>query len=199
MQQLPSDYCAISVIEDNVLNVTFDFSYFRTHEDSLMLYPPEFQQKYELYKTDARNNRWQELSAPNSFAIKCNKDVINYAMPPFAGILREIFDLEDYKALRMTKEEIENYALLVMNLPVDDGGNWAIDYGKAKKFFNNMDAVLPEEIGAVLSPMEINKISFERTHPGAVNTIADAEQNLFTAAGVSSLLFNNAKAKDLAA
>lgn len=195
IQQLPSDYCAISVIEDGVLNVSFDFTYFRSRQDVLELYPEEFREKYELYKGDAKAYRWQELSAPNSFAIKCNKDVISYAMPPFAGILREIFDLEDYKSLRMTKEEIENYALLVMKLLLDDEGNYLLDYGKARKFFENMDAVLPEEIGAVLSPMEIDKISFERTHPGTVNTIADAEQNLFTAAGVSSLLFNNAKAK----
>lgn len=82
-----------------------------------------------------------------------------------------------------------------MNLGVDDDGNWVMDYNKAVKFYNNLDAVLPDEIGAVLTPMPIEKISFERTHPGSVDTIADAEQNLFTAAGVSSLLFNNAKAK----
>ena len=194
IQQLPSDYCAISVVEDNVLNVTFDFMYFQSNQEYLKLYPEEFQQKYKLFEKDRTNMRWQELSAPNSFAIKCNKDILNYAMPPFAGILREIYDLEDYKSLRMTKEEIENYALLVMQLGLDDEGNWQMDYDKAKKFYNNLADVLPEEIGAVLSPMPINKISFERTHPGAVDTIAEAEQNLFTAAGVSSLLFNNAKA-----
>lgn len=195
IQQLPSDYCAISVIEDNVLNVSFDFSYFRSRESYLDFYPPEFRQRYEAYKNDVRNLRWQELSAPNSFAIKCNKDVLSYAMPPFAGILREIYDLESYKDLRLTKEEIENYCMLAMKIPIDDDGNYGMDYDKAVTFFKNMDAVLPEEIGAVLTPMEIDKISFERTHPGTVNTIADAEQNLFTAAGVSSLLFNNARAK----
>lgn len=46
----------------------------------------------------------------------------------------------------------------------------------------------------MLSPMDINKISFERTNTGESNTTADAEQNLFSAAGVSSLLFNNDKA-----
>lgn len=195
IQQLPSDYCAISVIEDNVLNVSFDFSYFRPREATLDYYPEEFRQRYEAYKKDVRGLRWQELSAPNSFAIKTNKDILAYAIPPFVGLLREIFDLEKYRELRLTKEEIENYALLVMRLGLDDEGNYNLDYDKAVKFFRNMDAVLPEEIGAVLSPMDIDKISFERTHPGTINTIEDAEQNLFTAAGVSSLLFNNAKAK----
>ena len=194
IQQLPSDYCAISVIEDNVLNVTFDFSYFDSNSQYLDYYPDEFRQKYNKYLNDRTTMKWQELDAPNSFAIKCNKDILNYAVPPFVGILRELFDLEDYRNLRMTKEEIENYALLVMKLGINDDGEWSMDLGKAKEFYNNLAHVLPEEIGAVLSPMEIDKISFERTHPGTVSTISDAEQELFTAAGVSSLLFNNAKA-----
>jgi len=98
------------------------------------------------------------------------------------------------KQLKKTKEELENYAILVMTLGVDAQGNWQMDLEKAKEFWRNLDGVLPEEIGSVLSPMPINKISFERTHAGDVDTIADAEDALFSAAGVSSLLFNNPKA-----
>lgn len=194
VQQLPSDFCAVAVVEDNVLNVSFDFSYFDQNPTVLLLYPPEFSVKYELYKTDTMNLRWQELDAPNSFAIKCNKDILAYAMPPFAGILREIYDLEDYKDLKKSKEELENYALLVMHLGIDDNGDWKMELPKAKEFYHNLDEVLPEEIGSVLSPMPIDKISFERTHTGETDAVADAEQNLFSSAGVSSLLFNNTKA-----
>jgi len=194
IQQLPSEYCAISVIEDNVLNVTFDFSYFDSNSQYLELYPEEFRRKYTLYQNNRTEVKWQELDAPYSFAIKANKDLLAYAIPPFVGILRNLYDLEDYQNLRMTKEEIENYALLTMRLGLDDDGNWQMDFDKAKDFFNNLANVLPEEIGAVLTPMDINKISFERTHPNAVSTVSDAEESLFTSAGVSSLLFNNVRA-----
>ena len=192
-QQLPSDYCAISTVEGNVPNVTFDFSYFDSHRDLLEYYPAEFRRKYTLYQRN-RLTRWIELDAPYSFAIKCNADILDYAIPPFAGILREIYELEDYKALKLTKTALENYAMLAMKLPMDDDGSWGIDLDKAKDFWRNLDAVLPEEVGSVLTPMDINKISFEKSNTGDTDTIADAEQNLFTAAGVSSLLFNNPKA-----
>lgn len=81
-----------------------------------------------------------------------------------------------------------------MKLPMDDNGQWILDYNKAEKFWRNLDSVLPEEIGSVLAPMDISKISFERSNTSDVDTIAQAEENLFTAAGVSSLLFNNPKA-----
>ena len=170
------------------------FSYFNANAGNLPLYPEEFRIKYELYQKDRTGMRWQELDSPNSFAIKCNKDILNYAMPPFAGVLREIYDIEDYKQLKLTKTELENYAMLVMTLGIDEEGNWQMDLDKAKEFYRNLDSVVPEEIGTVLSPMPISKISFERTHAGESDTIAEAEQNLFTAAGVSSLLFNNEKA-----
>ena len=192
-QQLPSDYCAISTIEGNVLNVTFDFSYFDAHSQYLEYYPAEFQSKYRTYQSN-RRQRWQELDSPTSFAVKCNNDILDYSLPPFAGILREVYDLEDYKQLKLTKTTLENYAMLVMTLGIDDEGNWQMDLDKAKEFWRNLDSVLPEEIGSVLSPMPINKISFEKANTGDTNTISEAEQNLFTAAGVSSLLFNNDKA-----
>lgn len=193
IQQLPADYCAVSTIEGNVLNVTFDFSYFDGHSQYLEFYPAEFQSKYKVYQTN-RRMRWQELDSPTSFAIKCNNDILDYPLPPFAGILREVYDLEDYKQLKLTKTTLENYAMLVMTIGLNENGEWQIDLDKAKEFWRNLDSVLPDEIGSVLTPLPINKISFEKSHTGDTDTIADAEQNLFSAAGVSSLLFNNDKA-----
>ena len=194
IQQLPSDYCKIAVVEDNVFNVSFNFSYFDRFADYLPLYPPEFETKYNIYKKDKTHPKWQELDSPTSFAIKCNNDIASYALPPFAGLLREIYDLEDYKELKHTKEELENYALLVMKLGIDSDGNWEMDYRKAVEFWRNLDAVLPEEVGSILSPMAIDKISFERTHAGDTDAVAEAEDSLYSAAGVQSLLFNNARA-----
>ena len=108
--------------------------------------------------------------------------------------MREIYDIEDYAQLKKTKTEIENYAMVVMTLGLDEEGDWQIDLPKAKEFWRNLDNVLPEEIGSILSPMPLSKISFEKTNTGSNNTIAEAEESLFTAAGVSSLLFNNEKA-----
>ena len=119
-QQLPSDYCAISSIEGNVLNVTFNFSYFASREALLDYYPAEFRRKYEQYKKD-RTTPWIELDAPYSFAIKVNNDILDYAVPPFVGILRELFDLEDYKGLKLAKTALENYAMLAMKIPLEDG------------------------------------------------------------------------------
>lgn len=192
-QQLPSDFCSISTVEGNVPNVTFDFSYFDSRQALIEYYPPEFKKKYAVYQKN-RVTRWIELDSPTSFAIKANSDILDYAVPPFAGILREIYEIEDYKDLRLSKTALENYAMVVMQLGMDDDGNWSMDYNKAVDFWRNLDSVLPEEIGSVLTPMPVNKISFEKSNTASTNTVAEAEEALFSAAGVSSLLFNNEKA-----
>lgn len=193
IQQLPSDYCQISTVEDNVANVSFDFSYFDMNNDLLPFYPEEFQTKYNIYLNDRAGMKWQELDSPRSFAIKCNSDILEYSIPPFAGLLRDIYDIEDYRRLKLTKAEIENYAILCMKLGFKDG-EYEIPFKQAKEFWQNLDSVLPEEVGSVLSPMPIDKISFDKNNTGDTDVVTDAENHLFNAAGVSSLLFNNVKA-----
>lgn len=193
VMQLPTDFCSISEIEGNVINVTFNFQYFDSRKDMLEYYPQEFKTKYELYRKDRRHN-WIELDSPASFCVKVNTDILTHAIPPFAGILRDLYDLEDYRQLKLDKTELENYAMLAMTLPLNDDGDWGIDLVKAKEFWRNLDSVLPDEVGSVLTPMPINKISFEKSNVGDTDTITDCENNIFTAAGVSSLLFNNPKA-----
>lgn len=195
IQQLPDDYCMITESEGNVFNVTFDLSYFDTYPNRLDYYPEEFRIKYNQYKNaKTKKEKWVVLDSPRSFAVKFNDDIPDYPIPPFAGLLREIYDLEDYKNLKLTKTEIENYALLVMKLLIDDDGRWLLDEKKSVEIFNNLSAVLPEEVGAVLSPMNVEKISFDRNAADDTDTVSKAEESIFMAAGVPSLLFSNSRA-----
>lgn len=205
IQQLPSNYCVIASVEGGVPNVTFDFRYFDRFPENLENYPDEFRIKYAKYRKAVEGVETEdklrelrpwfiELDAPNSFAVKANNEYLRCAIPPFAGVLPEVYDIESYKELKMDATELENYAMLAMKIPLDEDGNWGIDLNKAEDFWRNLDSVLPDRVGSVLTPMDIEKISFDRSESADNDTITEAEQSLFTAAGVSSLLFNNPKA-----
>lgn len=101
--QLPSNHCRISSIEENVFNVEFNFAYFLDREHLLSSYPPEFEAKYKLYKSNQIKYRWIELDSPNSFAVKCNSDITKYALPPFIGVLRDIYELEDLNCYKQNR------------------------------------------------------------------------------------------------
>lgn len=152
------------------------------------MYPKEFQTKYSQYQKDT-TQKWIELDAPYSFAIKVNSDLL-YPLPPFVGILRAIYDLEDYKNLSLSRTELDNYCLLAMKIGLNSQGEWTLDFGKAKEFWQNLEHVLPSNVGSILTPMDIEAFTFDESGTNQNDKVAAAEQHLWDAAGVSSLIFS---------
>lgn len=192
IQRLPSDYCRISSSEGNVFNVSFDMMYFQMYPERLEYFPAEFDSKYKQYR-DGKLERWVELDSPNSFAIKATESIDAFALPPFAGLLPEIYDLEDYKSLKLTRTELENYAILVMKMMMNNDGRFLLDFDRSKQFWQNLDNVLPDAVGSVLTPFSVDKISFDRSAAAEANAVNDATSALWDSAGVSALIFNNVK------
>lgn len=133
-----------------MFNVDFDFSFFDSRPYMLQFYPVEFQLKYQLHKDRSDGRRWIRLDSPTSFAVKCTSDIDSIALPPFAGILPEVYDLDDYKRMKLTRTELENYAILVMKLGMTSNGEWSMDLDKARDFWMNLEDVLPDAVGSVL-------------------------------------------------
>ncbi|MEG1502102.1 MAG: hypothetical protein RR370_01795 [Synergistaceae bacterium] len=193
-QGIDPDYCKLSSKSDNIYNFAFNFQYFNGKENLLPLYPPEFTTKYNTYKAQGTTMQWQELDVKNTFVLKANFD-INYPIPPFVGAFEAIYDIIDYKSLQLAKTETGNYKVLSMKLPINEKGDFAIDFDLAKQFYNQMGQTLPDNIGLALSPMEIEPFDFERSASNSeTDMVRSAEQNFFSSAGVSTLLFNNEKA-----
>lgn len=59
----------------------------------------------------------------------------------------------------MANSEMQNYALLVMRLGLNNNGEWSMDFEKAKQFWFNLSEVLPDNFGSILSPMDVQKIT----------------------------------------
>jgi hypothetical protein len=192
INKLPPDYCQINSNEDGIYTYAFDFQYFNTRKDKLEAWGDEFKLKYAIYEKNPKK-RWQEIDSKNSICIKLNED-IEYPIAPFIGLLPMIYDIEDYKMLTKASEEIGNYKLLSLLIPLTDEGDYKFPYEEAVKFYNMMNGVLPDNIGLALSPMQIDEHSFEKTGTtNNINRVAEAETNFWSAGGVSELLFNSQK------
>ena len=196
IQKLNPDFCQISSIEDGVYNFAFDFTFFdkTDNKNKLNTYPKEFKAKYERYKSSKQN--WIELDSSNTICIKINEE-IEYPVPPFNVIFESVFDIEDYKVLKKTKTKIDNYAVLTQKIPIDDKkgepNKFLIELDTAVAFHNKASQALPDEVGLITSPMDIDVIKFDKDKVGNDN-VADSERDLYNAAGVSQILFNSDKA-----
>lgn len=191
--KLDPEYCTISSVEDGVWCVAFDFSYFKKFPEKLEHYGEEFVSKNNLYLTDQQAYRWQELDPKRAFAMKMDESS-DFNIPYFAFLLPLLFDIEDYKLLEKNSKEQDNYKLLSLDLPLDEQGNYAYDYNEALKFYNMMANALPSWVGLVLSPMEVTEFNFNKTgKANEASSVARAESDFYSAAGVSQLLFNSEK------
>ena len=191
---LDPDYCRISSINYNgCLNCAFDFSFFDSSSNAIYLemWDKEFTTKYNAYKKDNKL-RWQELDPERTWVLKVNYDQTDRVIPPLSGLLEDVINLIDLKGITSVKDEMSIYKLLVAKIDTISGteepNDWAIDLNTAVDFYNKMVSQLPDYVGAILSPMTIEPVTFDQSATDESNSISKASSNLFESAGVSQVM-----------
>ena len=190
IQKLNPDYCRIIAIEDGIYTFEFDFSFFNRRMELLEWYGSEFSKKYELYLSDKQHYRWQELSSKSSVCFKLNESSLAI-IPPFAGTFPDIYDIADIKSLMKSKAEIENYKLITMKIPYENG-SFKIPLPVAMNFFEQLADQIPEDIGFGMTPMELDQVDFENSGKSQdVDAVVQSENNFWAAAGTSNAILGN--------
>lgn len=191
IKELPYDFCQISGIADGIYTFSFDVSYFERNTDQLELFPKEFKKMYNSYKSGSKP-KWQEVDPARSICIKVNEEVY-YDIPPFAGLFADIFDIEDYKALRMASEVVGNYKFIVEKIPIrensDKNNDFNVDLKTVQMFHNKTASLLPDEIGIFSTPFDVETLEFTKSNYESDN-VSQAEEAFYASAGTASQLFN---------
>ena len=196
IQNIDYALCRISSVEDGVLNYSVNMSHFNGREADLAYYPEEFTRMYWQWRIDKSNNsnisNYVEVDSDNSICIKIGDETMD-VMPPFAGVFDSIFDVDGFKKLRKSKGEMENYMTLIQKAPIrldtDSNNDFAIDPDMMDYFHEQLADALPEEVGLATTPMTVEAVNFKQTKVGE-DGVAQAERDMWSSAGVSSLLFN---------
>ena len=68
--------------------------------------------------------------------------------------------------------------------------NFSIDSKTMRMFHTMLDESLPEEIGAVVSPMDIEPIQLNKQGVDTSDRVAEATRDIYNAAGINQFLFN---------
>ena len=189
IQQLSPDYCKITSVVDACFMYSFDFSYFNTYPTDLETYGPEFKQKYEAYKKDNKL-RWQQIDQKKQFCIKVTDSIYPSPILPFAGVLEYIYRILDYADLQQAREELENYKIIGLKIPTDsETGDLQIDLDMARDFYKQLCNVLPSSVGAFITPMDFDDISFDRSNAADSDLTVNATKDFWNSAGVSAIMF----------
>jgi hypothetical protein len=198
IQKLNPEFCRISSIEDGVYNFAFDFSFFDKFPEQLEMYSSEFKSKYMAFKKD-KDLKFQELDSKRTICIKVNEE-IEAIIPPLAGVFDSIYDLNDYKKLRKANKQIGAYKLLAMKVPMktkeEEVNGFLVDYDTMMEFHERSAQSVPEEIGVITVPFDVQAVDFSRGVKDE-DDVGDAERDFWSGVGVSQLLFNTDKASSI--
>lgn len=200
IQQFPNEICKISSIEGGVYNFSINLKTFERQESALNYYPEEVKVAYKKMKIMKNNksknkkeiSEWYELSAENSICIKINEGIIE-PVPPFSGVFDSVYDINAFKDLRNDKAELENYKLIVQNLPLrksNDNNDFAIDLPMMNYFHNALADVAPSNVGVATSPMEIEVITFDKDTADR-DGVAKANRDFWDSSGTTQNLFSS--------
>ena len=182
---------------DGVYRFAVDMDYFATGDYLFSAYGDEFYDAYIAYKGDNKLGikgnkllRWYEPK--NQVCVKCDDDP-SLMIPFFAGIFKEVLDLDDYRLLAKAKTEMGNYKVLAMKQDVDDNGVPKLDFEVAEKYYNQAAQNLPEQVGLILSPFDIEAFTFDKSNVADTDDVNKAENQLWSATGTNPLLFGASK------
>lgn len=198
MLKLDPKYCKLVGISDGMYTYAFNLSYFDGNLDLLKTFPEEFQRAYLERSIDKQADlNWFIPDFTKSVVFKINEDDPTI-LPPFSTMFEPLLDLNDYKKLKKAGAKINNYMLLHQKVPMHDNANkdyqadnFAISAEAMDYFSELVNENLPDEIGSIVSPMEVNPIKLDRDDK--TDKVLEATRDVYNASGVSSFIFNNDK------
>lgn len=195
IMKLDPDFCRLSGQSDGMWTFEYDFSFFDSRQELIDSFPVEFKTKYNRYSNSRTELRWQSLSFDKSMVYKFN-ETQQEIVPPLAVAFEGILDINEYRGLKKVGTKIDNYLILHQKVPMFKDNdknrtqnNFMIDSKTMMNFHSMLDESLPEEIGAVVSPMDIEPLKLDKSREPS-DKVAEATRDVYNAVGVNQYLFN---------
>lgn len=188
---LNPDYCKVNgFYETGDLSFSFDCSYLDKYPELLEYWGEPFTSMHSTYKSEKQ--KWQPMPDEYCACFKFRYEDLDISIPPFSGIMNSLLSLLSLEDLQDILDEQQIYKLLVATLPTisgtDNVDDFAVDPATAIQYFNKMVAALPDYLGAVLSPIPIEQISFEDNATTDINRIEKATQAVLNTSGGAQIL-----------
>lgn len=195
IHMLDGEYCKVWSIDRGVCRMAFDFSYFRSRQELLDYWAPEFKKKYDEYQKDTTNMRWQPLDVETTICLKLDLDDPTMSLPPFLPLFETLISLIDLQSIQDAKDALSAYKLLVAEMEVNKNSThpdeFTVDPDTAIAYFDRMTENLPPQVAAAISPLPIKPIEFKGTTTEDEDRISASMSNLFKASGGSQVLSND--------
>src|SRR5699024_7721435 len=127
---------------------------------------------------------WKELGPENTICIKFDEANYDTIIPPFSSSFEAVYEIDGYKASRRNRDQIDNYMMIYQRIPIrtdsESNNDFTIDYDSVEFFHSEIADSVPESVGVVTTPMELEPIEFQRDTVD-IDNVAKAEKGFWSA------------------
>lgn len=187
--RIPSSLCKIAQLQDGVYN--FKLALNSINALDIGAYPAYLQQAYIDYKNGTNHkDGWYIPPADKQICIKFN-EFCSYPLPFMIMLVKDIFDIDTYKKLKLQKARVDNYKAIVIEIPIDETtvDKPLLTEETIMTFAEMNKENMPDDVGLIHTLGNAEAISF-KDNTNNMNNLSDAIENLYDASGVTSSLFN---------
>lgn len=187
--RVPTSLCKIVQIQDGVYNFQIMLSGINALD--IGAYPASIQQAFLSYKNNEDYfDGWYIPPADKQICIKMNETCL-YPLPLMIMLVKDIFDIDTHKKLKLQKARVDNYKAIVVEIPIDKSSvDKPLLTEETITVFAEMNkANMPEDVGLIHTLGAAEAISF-KDNTNNTNNLSDAIGNLYDGAGVPSAIFS---------
>lgn len=202
IQELPSKICkTVALDEYGVLRFAIDIS--KISDEDIGFFPDEIAKAKEK-KSNSKNKKNQLKGfvgeyyyvGDNGVAFLMNQWETK-GLPYYTHLFASLMNLSDAEDLEKTSNNLDNYKLLHQLIPTDKEGKNLMKSDLVSMYHYAAKETLPEGIGIVTTPMEINPITLGDNKLKNQDYLNKLKEKIYDNAGISNDLFNgNAKTNE---
>lgn len=188
IQQLDSRNCQLRQVQDGLYNFKFNLS--SINPLNIGAYPDYIQQAYLDYQSGKIIN-WYIPPSDKQICIKLNSQ-LTYPYPLLIAIVRDIFDLDTYKKLKLQSARTDNYKAILVEVPIDDTtiDKPLLTPETLSTFAELNRESMSDDIGMIHTIGSKGEAISFKDSSNSRNNVADATDDIYNSGGISKEMFN---------
>lgn len=190
--KIPPEYCKISgKYFTGDFSFSVDMSNYKKIEDILEFLGDPLLSMYKAYGGNSKN-KWQPMPDEYALCTKSRMESWETVVPIYSGLFIDLIGLLNLADVQAVADEQQIYKLITATIPTISGAKdpdeWAVNIDLAVDYYNKLVDGLPDYVGAAITPIPLDTISFSDDQSTDTTKVQKATKELLNTSGGSQIL-----------
>lgn len=190
--KIPPEYCRISgKYFTGDYSFSVDMSKYKRYEDVLDFLGDPLLSMYKAYGGDSKK-KWQPMPDEYTLCTKSRVESWETIVPIYSGLFIDLIGLLNLADVQAVADEQQIYKLITATIPTitnaTDSDQWAVNVDLAVEYYNKMVESLPDYVGAAITPIPLDTITFSDDQSSDTTKVQKATKEVLNTSGGAQIL-----------